>query len=155
MEIRNVQVGDAAAVLTMQLQLDQETKNMMLEPGERPTSPEVTAHSIARTQASGSLWLVAAEGPAIVGFLAADRGEYHRIRHSAYIVTGILAAYRGQGIGTQFFQQLDVWAKANSVSRLELTVRVQNDGAIRLYQKSGFEIEGIKRNSLLVDGVAR
>jgi RimJ/RimL family protein N-acetyltransferase len=38
------------------------------------------------------------------------------------------------------------------IQRLELTVRVDNAAAIHLYQRMGYEIEGTKRRSLLVDG---
>ena len=37
-------------------------------------------------------------------------------------------------------------------SRLELTVICENSVAKHLYEKNGFEIEGIKRKSVLVDG---
>ena len=152
MLIRSVQLSDAQAVLKMQLQLDLETKNMMLEPGERPTTVDHTQRVINDYLQSGSLFLVALDGAEVVGFLAAARGGYRRIHHSVYIVAGILQAYQGQGIGTQFFRQLDGWAKGNGVSRLELTVRVDNANALHVYKKNGFEIEGTKRNSLLVDG---
>ncbi len=76
----------------------------------------------------------------------------NRIAHSAYIVVGILADYRGQGIGTEFFNRLNVWAKENKIVRLELTVICENEAAKRLYTNSGFEIEGIKQKLVYVDG---
>lgn len=38
------------------------------------------------------------------------------------------------------------------MTRLELTVICENEAAKRLYLKSGFEIEGVKRKSVCVDG---
>jgi RimJ/RimL family protein N-acetyltransferase len=152
MGIRSAHLSDADALLKMLLQLDCETDNMMLEPGERPTTVGYAEQVINDSLQSGSLYLIATDGVQVAGFLAAERGRYRRIQHSAYVVIGILRSYRGQGIGSQFFQALDAWARANGVSRLELTVRVQNENAIRLYQKYGFEVEGTKRNSLRVDG---
>lgn len=76
-----------------------------------------------------------------------------RIKHTAYIVVGIREAHRGKGIGTKFFSELDLWAKENLISRLELTVMCPNVIAKHLYEKNGFEIEGIKKKSMLVDGV--
>ncbi|OTZ84271.1 hypothetical protein BK771_21450 [Bacillus thuringiensis serovar ostriniae] len=71
---------------------------------------------------------------------------------SFYIVDGILEQNRGQGIGTALFQHVEEWAKINHISRLELTVVTKNEAGLALYKKSGFEIEGTKRNSLMVDG---
>ena len=69
-----------------------------------------------------------------------------------YNVCGILKDYRGKGIGTEFFKQLDIWAEKENITRLELTVICENKIAKHLYEKNGFEIEGIKRNSVFRDG---
>jgi RimJ/RimL family protein N-acetyltransferase len=74
-----------------------------------------------------------------------------RIKHSAYLVIGILSQYTGQGIGTKLFQALDEWARTHHILRLELTVVVQNEAGVALYKKMGFEVEGIKRNSLMIN----
>lgn len=75
-----------------------------------------------------------------------------RIRHTAYIVTGIRKPYRNRGIGTEFFARLNAWAEDHGVTRLELTVRKANEAAIHLYQKSGFVIEGLRKQSMCVSG---
>jgi RimJ/RimL family protein N-acetyltransferase len=47
---------------------------------------------------------------------------------------------------------LEEWANIQNIHRLELTVMTHNIAGIALYKKMGFEIEGIKRDSLLIDG---
>jgi RimJ/RimL family protein N-acetyltransferase len=47
---------------------------------------------------------------------------------------------------------LEAWARANGLHRLELTVQVHNRRAIALYEKCGFEREGVKRHSLNIEG---
>ena len=44
-------------------------------------------------------------------------------------------------------------ARDFGLRRVELTVRENNTGAIALYKKFGFAIEGLQRNRILVDGV--
>jgi len=44
------------------------------------------------------------------------------------------------------------WAQGNNIKRLELTVMKHNQAGIALYKKHGFEIEGIKKSSMLVNG---
>ena len=151
-KIRGATPSDAGAFLTFLNQLDRETKFMLYEPGERKANEENLRSKIEETN-KDSLLLVAENEDKIVGFLSADRGHSNRIKHSAYIVIGILKDFRGKGIGNKFFEELDKWAIQSWVLRLELTVMKNNGNAIRLYEKVGFKIEGVKEKSCLVDGV--
>jgi RimJ/RimL family protein N-acetyltransferase len=63
---------------------------------------------------------------------------------------GILQEFWGKGIGTKLFEQLEEWARHQQIHRIELTVMVHNESAVALYKKMGFEIEGLKKHSLLV-----
>ena len=47
---------------------------------------------------------------------------------------------------------LDEWTQKNQITRLELTVMCHNTTAIALYRKNGFEIEGIKKHAMYVEG---
>lgn len=156
MLIRPIRTTDAASYLEMLLTLDQTTQTMMFEPGERNSTADSIQAMIEEYDQNGSLILVADgnadAGPEIVGFLSAELGPYNRIRHTAYIVAGILPEYQGRGIGTELFKELTAWAIRKGFARLELTVMCHNESAIRLYQKSGFEIEGVKRRSMRVNG---
>ena len=130
---------------------------MLYEPGERRERMKDLNRLKANLEAAenGDDLLLAAvnEKEEIVGYIWAERGKLNRIRHTAYIVTGILRAYRGQGIGTQLFQLLDAWARANEIIRLELTVECTNTGAKHLYEKQGFQVEGIRSKSMKVNGI--
>ena len=44
------------------------------------------------------------------------------------------------------------WGNEIGIHRLELTVMTENRAGVSLYKKMGFEIEGTKKDSLLVDG---
>ena len=44
-------------------------------------------------------------------------------------------------------------ARVFRLNRVELSVRENNAGAIALYKRVGFEIEGLQRNATRVDGV--
>jgi len=47
---------------------------------------------------------------------------------------------------------LEEWAQQHHIHRLELTVMAHNNAGVALYKKQGFEIEGTKRHSLLING---
>ncbi|MBQ9764830.1 MAG: GNAT family N-acetyltransferase [Lachnospiraceae bacterium] len=152
MKYRNLSKTEAEKFWELMNQLDYETKYMLYEPGER-TKNLSRIESLIQNSVEGEDFLLVAEADdRIVGYISAQKGGLNRIAHSAYIVVGILKDYRGKGIGTDFFNRLDIWAEEKHVKRLELTVVCENEVAKHLYEKSGFEIEGIKRKSVLVNG---
>lgn len=135
--------------------LDIETNFMMYEPKEREQRTniqELRADIQSNVIAGNDFLQIAVEDHKIIGYIRAERGRFNRISHTAYIVVGILKGYSRKGIGTTFFENLDKWAKENGIMRLELTVECHNKVAKHLYEKSGFEIEGIRRKSMHVEG---
>ena len=134
--------------------LDLETDYMMYEPGERNrrTALLELESDIQKNVINGEDYIyLAVDDKKIVGYIRAERGKFNRIHHTAYIVVGILKKYRAKGIGTTFFDHLDKWAKENHISRLELSVECPNNAAKNLYEKSGFIVEGIRRNAMYVN----
>ncbi len=153
MIIRAIRVSDAEQFLNLCKKLDTETQFMMLEPGERTTTVEQQQAQIERLLPTENRAVFVAERDGqLVGYLAAFGGEFKRNKHSVYIVIGILQDFTGQGIGKQLFLALEDWAHRQHIHRLELTVMTHNKAGIALYKKQGFEIEGTKRHSLLVNG---
>ena len=151
MEIRKIQMEDAYNYLDMLLKLDNETKFMMFEPGERPTDINIAKNIIDKSVNGDNLVLVAIDGENIIGFLSVQKGGYKRIKHIGYVVVGIREKYRSMGIGSKLFSELDIWAIENKITRLELSVICSNTIAKHLYEKNGFEVEGIKRNAMIID----
>ncbi|HBN6879067.1 TPA: GNAT family N-acetyltransferase, partial [Vibrio cholerae] len=76
----------------------------------------------------------------------------NRNKHCMSLVIGLLQAVKGQGFGKELVNKLEGWAISHGYSRLELTVMQHNERAKRLYESCGFEVEGLKRHSLVVDG---
>ncbi|WP_312430566.1 GNAT family N-acetyltransferase [Lacrimispora sp.] len=150
--IRPIEENDAESLWQMMSALDAETKYMMYEPKERTKNTDRIKSTIKEAAAGNNLFLAAEADHEIVGYISAQKGILRRVKHSAYIVVGIRASYQRQGIGTSFFRQLDKWAGEKGVTRLELTVMCINDAARNLYEKNGFVVEGIKKNSMVVDG---
>lgn len=154
-EYRSILPQDAPALWQFLNLLDGQTSFMMYEPGERTrrTSLTALAEDIRQHVIPGGDFLdVALEDGVIVGYLRAERGQYNRVHHTAYVVAGVLEGCRGRGVGTALFARLEQWARVNRVTRLELTVECPNEAARHLYEKMGFTVEGIRRNAMLVDG---
>jgi RimJ/RimL family protein N-acetyltransferase len=153
MFIRPIQEKDSEQFLLLAKEIDQETQFMLLERGERATTIEEQRQKIRNVLSqSNQIILVAEHENELIGYLGAYGGNFQRNRHSVYLVVGILQAYTGQGVGAQFFKALEEWALTRDIHRLELTVMAHNNRAMRLYRKMGFETEGIKKDSLKING---
>ncbi|WP_158702811.1 GNAT family N-acetyltransferase [Paenibacillus faecalis] len=151
--IRSITLKDADEFLRLQMQLDEETSFMLYEPGERSLTKESQEQRIKTIMASGhSMIFVVEAGDRLVGYIGGFGSALKRVQHSLYIVIGILQEYSGQRIGTRLFQKLETWAYEREVHRLELTVMSHNERAISLYRSAGFEVEGIKKHSLVIEG---
>ncbi len=154
MLIREIVETDAAAYLKLARQIDDETRFMMFEPGERQTTVEQQTQWLREMRATGNQTMFVVEDAGqLVGYLGARGGTFHRNYHNVYIFLGLLEAYTGQGLGRRLLEEAETWARAHRLHRLELTVMPQNARGLKLYQKLGYVIEGTKKDSLRVDGV--
>jgi ribosomal protein S18 acetylase RimI-like enzyme len=73
--------------------------------------------------------------------------------HGGVLGIALLPPFRGQGIGKRLILRTLEAARAFGLSRVELTVRENNASAIALYKRVGFDVEGLQRRAVRVDGV--
>ena len=64
------------------------------------------------------------------------------LAHSGVLGMGVVATHRGRGIGAALMDRTLADAKAKGFTRIELTVRADNERAKRRYEKFGFVVEG-------------
>ncbi len=155
MLIREVKAGDGAGLVELFTVLDTETRFMLLEPWERNTSAAEQEQHIQDFMSSSCKTMLVVENDdngEIAGFIVGIGGQFSRNRHSLHCVIGLKQKYTGQGLGRRAMKQLENWARGNDMHRLELTVMRYNERAIKLYKACGFEVEGVKRDSLNVNG---
>ena len=154
MFIRVARPEDAEVLTKLIKQVEAESEYMLMEAGERKVSPEQQRIRLVQMENESNFTILVAEQEPghLAGYLIAIRGTVKRNKHTSYLVIGILQDYQGSGIGTKLFQRIEEWAITQKISRLELTVVTQNVAGLALYKKMGFEIEGTKRNSLMISG---
>lgn len=75
-----------------------------------------------------------------------------RIGHVSSLGITILKSHWNKGIGKKLIQAQIDYAKSNDITKINLEVRVDNEAAVHLYKKMGFEHEGINRRNMLIDG---
>jgi len=98
--------------------------------------------------------LLAEDFDKLIGFAAAYGQSIRRRAHSTLVVIGVMQQFRGKGIGRSLMVELERWAMARGLKRLELQVVTQNDVAIGLYKSLGYSLEGTKRMSMIAKGKA-
>lgn len=152
MQYRALTAADAPALWTLMEQLDRETQYMLYEPGERQPDLSRVQAAIGGAEAGDFLLAACSDAGELIGYISAQRGGVRRTQHCAYVVTGILPAYGRQGIGTEFFRRAEQWARAAGVTRLELSVVCDNTAAVGLYEKCGFDKEGLRKNAMVING---
>ena len=76
-----------------------------------------------------------------------------RRRHSGSLGMGVHDKYAGRGVGHKLMEAvLDIADNWINLTRVELSVYTDNDRAIRLYERHGFETEGVLRQYAFRDG---
>ncbi len=89
----------------------------------------------------------------VVGWCDVLPKERPTYAHSGVLGMALLPPFRGQGIGADLIQRSLDAARTFGLHRVELTVRENNTSAVKLYKKVGFEVEGLLRDAVQVDGV--
>lgn len=101
----------------------------------------------------GASQFVALDGDRVVGWCDVFADWQPTIRHRGTLGMGVLAGWRGRGLGARLLAATLDDAHGKGLTRVELEVRVDNAAAIRLYEKTGFELEGRKRQAMRFDGI--
>lgn len=147
--VRQATLEDAEALHQLDLCLEKETDIDI--PSVVPCSQANYQRLIARTMSSQrmELHLVAEIDGRVVGQLRCTGYRRREFRHVASLDIAIHRDFRGQGIGTLLMKETVNWAvSTGSIKRLELSVYTSNEVALRLYKKTGFEVEGLRKKGL-------
>jgi RimJ/RimL family protein N-acetyltransferase len=95
---------------------------------------------------------VAESADGIVARLSLARDTHPASLHVADLGLMVAASHRRLGIGRALLEQAVAWARATGVRKLELHVFPWNEPAIALYDRFGFEREGLRRAHYVRDG---
>ena len=82
-----------------------------------------------------------------------EGGKRARTFHSASLGIGILKKFRGIGIGKLLIKELlDFATNSRYIAKIDLQVKLDNKVAINLYKSFGFNIEGINKRAIYING---
>jgi putative acetyltransferase len=97
--------------------------------------------------------LVGLSDDRVVGMVSVVTFDRPRRKHAGVIAICVHGDWQGKGIGAALMRAiLDLADNWLNLTRLELEVYADNEAAIHLYERFGFEVEGTLRRHAFRDG---
>ncbi|WP_079509368.1 GNAT family N-acetyltransferase [Mesobacillus jeotgali] len=145
--IRSAADTDAKALAELRLQIDGETEYLDREPGEGILDENGFLLLIKDdSESERNLFLVAEADERLVGFSRCEGNDLKRFRHKIEFGVVVLKEFWGYGIGKNLLQESIHWADEKGIKKMTLNVMETNEAARKLYEKFGFEVEGLLKN---------
>lgn len=158
--IASAQVQEAGELIALTKQIDTETDFLMRDPGEFNIDLKNEEKLInSKRNSESECLLVAKVNGEMVGTLRFSSNRYSRYKHKGQFVISVKKAFWGYGIGGKLIETMLAWADAYGFLKIKLEVDANNDRAIALYKKMGFEQEGLLRmdkyvgNEIFIDSI--
>lgn len=90
----------------------------------------------------------------IVGIASITSVQKERMKHNGTLGISLRKKYWGIGLGSEIMVYLIDWAKSNKITKkINLLVREDNIRGVKLYEKFGFEKEGLLKKDICVNGI--
>ena len=152
--LRTALVKDASQIVKLMKDVVKEGPFTLQEPDEYKATAKSEAQKIKRfKEAPGKIYLVAEVNKKVTGFISFDNWDTRRTEHTGLFSVFIMKKFRSMGIGKILIQGMIDWAKESKINKkISLYVFSTNKGAITLYKKLGFKIEGRFKRDMIIDG---
>lgn len=144
-QVRVAEPGDAERLVELAREVGSEQEGWLITAGQwRSASAERRYLKAIRKHPDAAVFVAESNG-GIVGRLSISRDAHPASDHVADLGLMVSRAHRRQGIGLALMETAEQWAREAGVRKLELHVFPHNVPAIRLYEKLGYEREGLRR----------
>ncbi len=118
---------------------------------EAPPPKQVREFVLGNIRSNAPAFVAVADG-VVVGWCDVLAKPRAALAHSGVLGMGVRRQYRGRGMGGALMRATLEAARKRSLTRVELSVRADNERAKQLYERMGFVVEGICRNYIRLDG---
>ncbi len=152
-EIISATTCDAKNLVSLMKQLQTETNFMAYEASEVPSHEMLSKRILSSYNNFSEVFLLARDIDKLLGYSLISRGKLSRNKGVGTFALGVVHYAQKQGIGSGLIRESILWANHNDLYRLQLHVDIDNEHAIKLYKKFGFEIEGVMKKCALVKGL--
>lgn len=151
--IREADIEDAENIIEYIKIVSDETDFLISDSSERNFTVRKEKEFLQNIQSSilEKIFLFEIENK-IVGMCSIEGINKIRIKHRVDLAITVLKNYWGNKIGEKLIDYAIEYCKSNCIKKIELTVRIDNERALKLYKKFGFEIEGEIKNFIYLNG---
>ena len=151
--VREANIEDAENVIEYIKIVSDETDFLISDSSERNFTVRKEKEFLQNIQSSilEKIFLFEIENK-IVGMCSIEGINKIRIKHRVDLAITVLKNYWGNKIGEKLIDYAIEYCKSNCIKKIELTVRIDNKRALKLYKKFGFEIEGEIKNFIYLNG---
>jgi RimJ/RimL family protein N-acetyltransferase len=143
--VRHAEPRDAADLVDLASAVGSEEEGWLITDGEWRSAAEERRYLRAIKRSPHAAVLVAEIGERVVGRLSIARDAHPASRHVADVGLMVARDYRRRGAGRALMEAAEAWARSTGVSKIELHVFPHNAPAIALYERLGYEREGLRR----------
>ncbi len=154
--IREAVYSDAARVLAhLKAIADEPDNGILYNAASEVTFTEEDEAGILQefNQNPNKLFAIAVAQDSIIGVVNCACGTRPASKHTFGLGISINRRWRNQGVGTALMRYLIEWARSTpQCHRLELEVFTHNVRAIHVYEKVGFQREGVRHEVYFKDG---
>lgn len=152
--LRKPEEQDAKSILSYLNQVGGESDNLLFGEDEFPlTVEQETSYLKSLEGRSGTLMLLGLLDSEIVSVAQISSLSRKRIAHNAEIALSVKKAHWQKGIGLSMMEELLAFARyTGTIRTVSLGVKADNETAIRLYEKLGFEKIGVHKDYFLIRG---
>lgn len=143
--LRNPEPKDAQSLLDYMKQVSEETHYLVRYPEEVKMSLQEEENFVERVgHSEKDIMMTAFVGDKVIGNTSIMRfGEQIKFRHRGSLAIALVKEYWNSGLGTIMMKEVLSYAKEAGFEQVELGVYEDNERAIHLYEKIGFEKCGI------------
>ena len=153
--IRRARRSDTNALLAYFAALAAETpNNTSIRRNTVSLTAEAVLDRITRYERNPhSVLYLAVHAGSVIGIVSLTGDDSPFTAHQVELSINVHSNWRGRGLGSALMQTALAWARSQPhVERIQLEALTRNTTAVRLYQRCGFVIEGVRRSAYhLVD----
>lgn len=152
-EIRPIRPQDAAGMAALR-RMPGVFENILGIPSAREADSTAYISSLGKDAHQFVAVTNTADGELVIGSIGLNTTPNPRTRHCGSIGIMVHRDYQDKGVGSALMEAaLNVADNWLMLVRVELTVFADNERAIHLYEKYGFEKEGLRRMAAVRNGV--
>ncbi|MFC7372879.1 GNAT family N-acetyltransferase [Fictibacillus iocasae] len=152
---RKLTEEDAAAFRKVRLEaLEKYPDSFLVTKEQQESMTEEQQRQRFRNHQQGQFIAGAFSGDELVGMMGVMQEMREKIKHKAALVAVYMSEkYQGAGIAGKLLDySIQQAKKIGGIEQLQLAVATDNDPAINLYKRKGFQVYGTEKNALKSDG---